>query len=87
MTLNQNFLTQELNGEYYMISTTNTKFNGIVKNNETAGFIINCMKEETTVDNIVEKVIAEYDINDRNKVKEDVIKVIENLREIGAINE
>ena len=31
-----------------MISTSDTKFKGIVKNNETAAFIIECLKADTT---------------------------------------
>lgn len=87
MIINKNFLTQELNGQYYMISTSNTEFNGIIKNNETSAFIIECLKKETTVEEIINKILEEYDINDKNKVEEDVLKIINNLRKIGAINE
>ena len=87
MIINKNFLTQELNGQYYMISTSNTKFNGIIKNNETSAFIIKCLQNETTEDKIVNKILEEYDIDNRKKVEEDVSMVIDNLRKIGAINE
>ena len=36
MKLNPKFLTHETKGEHYMISTRDTQFKGIVKNNETA---------------------------------------------------
>ena len=48
MKLNPKFLTHETFGEHYMIGTGITAFNGIVKSNETAAFIIECLKSETT---------------------------------------
>ena len=47
MKLDPNFLTHVTDGEHYMISTTDTKFNGIVKNNYTAAFIVECLKSDT----------------------------------------
>ena len=34
MKLNPKFLTHETRGEHYIISTSDTKFKGIVKNND-----------------------------------------------------
>ena len=48
MKLNPKFLTHETKGEHYIISTGDTRFKGIVKNNETAAFIVECLKGDTT---------------------------------------
>lgn len=40
MNLNPHYLTHAPKDEHYIISTNDTKFKGIVKNNETAAFIM-----------------------------------------------
>ena len=57
MKINSKFLIHESNGEHYIISTSHTKFNGLVKNNETAAFIIECLKNETNEQKIVNEIM------------------------------
>ena len=87
MKLNPKFLTHETKGEHYMISTSGTEFKGIVKNNETAAFIIGCLKTDTTEEAIADKLLAEYEGADRAEVTSDISEVIAKLRSIGAIEE
>lgn len=87
MKLNNNFLTHITRDEHYMISTGDTSFKGIVKNNETAAFIIECLKNETTENQIVDNILKEYSETNRNIVEKDVANTIEKLRSIGAIDE
>lgn len=87
MKLNPNFLTYETNGEHYMIGTANTKFKGIIKNNETAAFIIEHLKTNTAESAIVDKLMKEYKGADRDIVERDVANIIGKLRSIGAIEE
>lgn len=70
-----------------MISTSNTKFKGIVKNNETAAFIIECLKTDTTESAITDKLMKEYKDADRPTVERNVANIISKLRSIGAIVE
>ena len=87
MKLNPKFLTHVTKGEHYIISTSETKFKGIVKNNETAAFIVECLKTDTTQSAIVDKLLSEYEGADRPTVERDVANVIGKLRSIGAIEE
>ena len=87
MILNPKFLTHVTKGEHYMISTSDTKFKGIVKSNETAAFIIECLKEETTESTIADKLMSEYKGAERPTVEHDVANIIGKLRSIGAIEE
>ena len=87
MKLDPNFITHETRGEHYMISTSDTKFKGIVKNNETAAFIVECLKEDTTESAIVDNLLSEYNGADRPTVERDVANIIGKLRSIGAIEE
>lgn len=87
MKRNSKFLTHKTKGEHYMISTNDAKFKGIVKNNETAAYIIECLKEDATEEVIVDKIMAEYEGVDRSTVERDVANVISKLRSIGAIED
>lgn len=87
MKLNPKFLTHETFGEHYMIGTGDTAFNGIVKSNETAAFIIECLKSETTQDEVIDRLLAEYEGACRDTVSRDVEGVIRKLRGIGALEE
>lgn len=87
MKLDPNFLTHVTDGEHYMISTTDTKLNGIVKNNYTAAFIVECLKSDTTESAIVDKMLLEYSNAERTVVEHDVSNIIAKLRSIDAIVE
>ena len=87
MKLNPKFLTHETKGEHYIISTSDTEFKGILKNNETAVFIVECLKTNTTESAVVDKLLAEYKGADRPTVERDVANIICKLRSIGAIEE
>ena len=50
-----------------------------------APFIVNCLKSETTVEQIVDRMAAEYDAP-RDVIASDVAKIIEKLKGIGAID-
>lgn len=87
MKLNSNFITHISNGEHYMVSVGDTSFNGIVKNNDTANFIIDCLKVETTQQEIVDKILKTYSGVEEQVAQKDVMDIIEKLRSIGAIVE
>jgi hypothetical protein len=61
-------------------------FNGMVRSNKTAAFIIDLLKEETTKENIVAAMLESYDAEEQ-VISADVDKVIDALRSIGAIDE
>ena len=87
MKLNPKFLTHETKGEHYMISTGDAAFKGIVKSNETAAFIVECLKTDTTEASIVDRILTEYEGADRATVSCDVSDIIGKLRSIGALVE
>lgn len=86
MKLKETFITQESDGEQIMVATGDSGFVGLVRSNATAAFIVNCLKEETTRETIVDTMYAQYDAT-REKIAESVDGVIGKLRSIGAIDE
>lgn len=55
-------------------------FNGMITLNDSASFFWDCMINETTEEEIIEKVIGEYDI-DKETAKRDIEKFIKMLED------
>jgi methyltransferase-like protein len=85
MKLKKEFITHTSGDEQLMISAGGS-FNGMVRSNKTAAFIIDMLKEETTKEKIVSAMLERYDA-DEAVISADVDKVIDALRGIGAIDE
>ena len=86
MKLNSAFLTHDDGDQKLLVSTGASKFSGLVRSNETAGFIISCLENDTTEDEIVAKMQQQYD-GPKEAMERDVKKIIDQLRKIGAIDE
>ena len=85
MKLKESFITHKNKDDYMMIDASG-KFAGIIHSNATAAFIIECLKTETTEDEILEKMIAKYDA-DKNIMADNVRKIIDKLKKIEAVDE
>lgn len=86
MKLKDGFITHEIDGEQIMVSAGNTKFNGLIRSNRTASFIVDCLKSETSESEIIEKMTEKYDAP-KEVISKDVKKILDTLRSIGAIDE
>lgn len=85
MKLKSEFITHELDDKQVLIDTAGN-FSGLARSNETAAFIVDCLKNDTTREDIVAAMLAEYDAQEEI-IARDVDKIIEKLRGIGAIEE
>lgn len=85
MKLKESFITHKNKDDYMMIDASG-KFAGIIHSNATAAFIIECLKTETTEDEILEKMLAKYDA-DKNIMADNVREIIDKLRKIEAVDE
>ena len=86
MKINKAFITHDDGNQKLLVSTGASKFSGLVRSNETAGFIISCLENDTTEAEIVAKLQKKYD-GPKEAMECDVKKVIDQLRKIGAIDE
>ena len=86
MKLKPGFITHNVGKEQMMVAAgpAAKHFHGLVRSNETAAFIVNCLKKETTEEAIVDAMLAQYEAP-RETVEQDVHRVVEKLREIGAL--
>ena len=85
MKLSDAFLSHDDGSEKLVVSTGAAKFSGMARGNETAGFIITCLEQETTENEIVAKMLVKYDAPE-DVIRRDVQKIISQLNEIGAID-
>ena len=65
---------------------TSSSFAGLIRSNKTAAFIVECLKEDTTQEKIVEAMFEKYDAP-KEVLAKDVSEVIEKLRKVGALDE
>lgn len=86
MKLKDGFITHEMDGKQLLVGTGRTGFAGMVKSNQTAAFIIDCLKAETTKEQVLAAMLEKYDVAE-DVAAADLEKVLENLRSIGALDE
>ena len=86
MKLKEGFLTHEMDGEQIMVASDTSVFAGMVRSNKTAAFLVDCLKEDTTKEQIVDKMLQVYDAS-REQITGDVERILAILRKIGALDE
>ena len=86
MRLKNDFLAQEIDGVQYLVPVGAEQFSGMLRNNKTAAFIVDCLKEETTEEAVVDAMCEKYDAP-REKIAEDVKGILSILRSVGALEE
>lgn len=85
MKLKNTYITRKNDGDYVMMDSSG-EFAGIIHSNATTEFIAECLKTETTKEEIVQKMLEKYDASER-EVLESINMIIDKLRSIGAIDE
>lgn len=85
MKLKDNFITHMSNGEQILVDVSG-EFSGLIRNNESAARIVDCLKTETSIIEIVEQLSLEYEASNEELVSA-VKTVIDKLRSVGAIDE
>lgn len=86
MKLKDGFITHESDGEHILVSAGDTQFNGLVRSNKTAAFIVEQLKSGTTAESIVTALLSKYDVS-KEVAHKDVERILDTLRSIGAIDE
>lgn len=80
-------IIKEIEDEYILVDSgiETPKFNGMIKLNDSSKFIIEAlMKEDLTIDELVDKMFEHYDAT-KEELKEGILPVIEQLKKIKII--
>ena len=82
------YLMREIAGETILIPSGSAakKFNGLVTVNELGGFIWNVLAEDVTIEQIVNRITAEYEV-DAETARIDALEFLDELRQVGALEE
>lgn len=77
MKINKEFILREIAGEYILvpIGRTALDFNGLITINEIGALIWKMLLEEKTIQNIVEAILAEYEVEEQTATS-DVLEFI-----------
>ena len=86
MKLKEGFITHESKGEHIMVPGGNIHFAGLIRSNNTAAFIVEQLKKETTKKQIVDEMYVKYD-ETKDVIEKDVDKILNILRDIGAVDD
>ncbi len=86
MKLKNEFVTVTDKNGTITVSTDTSLFSGIIRSNATANFILECLKSDTSLDQIVNKMTTEYAV-DETTARRDVEAVIAQLNSINALDE
>lgn len=88
MKLKEGFLLHQTGEETLVVASgpAASVFNGLIRNNSTAGFIFEQLQHPTTEEAIVDAMEARYDAP-REQIAADVHRLVERLRAEGFLDE
>ena len=84
MKLKKEFLTYLTEEDSILVPRGGSAFSGMVRGNRTFGKILQMLETDTTEEKITAALIRQYP-DAAERIRRDVNKVIENLKEIGAL--
>ena len=64
MKIKAGFILRDVAGKTFVVATgeLSKKFNGMITLNETGAFLWKCLEEDITKEELLEKLLAEYDV-------------------------
>lgn len=86
MKLKDGFISYESDGEHIMVGGGDASFPGLIRSNDAAAFIVECLGHETTESAIVDAMFEKYDAP-RETLAADVRRILDTLRSVNALEE
>lgn len=87
MKIRQGFILRDVGGKTFVVATgeLSKEFSGLITLNTTGKFIWQLLSEEITADEIVTRVMKEYECDDREVIENDVNKFISLLEKDNVL--
>ena len=87
MKLQQGFMLRKLGSEYAAVAMGNARksFNGLIRMNETGKFLWDCLKNDCTEEELLQKVLAEFDGISAEEAQKDITEFTQGLRKAGIL--
>lgn len=87
MKIKNGFILKKVMGSFMIVCTDDTfNVNGMQTLNETGAFLWNALLEDTTEDALLEKMLAEYDV-DEATAKNDISSFVAALKKSNLLEE
>lgn len=86
MRINKEYVLREIAGDYMIIlvGATVLEFNGLITVNEVGVTLWNMLQEEVTMEDLVQGVLAEYDVQEE-VAREDIREFLDELVKGGIL--
>ena len=86
MKLKPDFQIVQMANDYMLVPTGDQidSFNGTVILNEVSAFILNQLKEDLKKEDLVERLVMEFDVESAT-AREDVDAAVEKMKQIGIL--
>lgn len=84
MKLKDIFEVESIDDKYFMICLDSSVFAGMVQLNETALFIVEALKDETTEIELAKKMTETYNVTEED-ARRGISLIVEQLKGLGAI--
>jgi hypothetical protein len=86
MKIKSIFANEKVNEETIYVSLDTNKYNGLLRANDTASFIIDSLSEDTTEEEIVSKTMTHYSISEE-LARRSVLYILSQLRQLNLLEE
>ena len=86
MKVKENFMLRKVADSYVVVPVgrQTLDFNGIINLNETGAFLFELLQKGASRDEIVEKLLAEYEV-ERDRAQADVDKFIQSVKDADVL--
>ncbi len=84
MRIKDVFEVEVIDDKQFMVCLDNSIFAGMIELNETASFIVECLKTDCTVEDIASRIAEEYEAT-VEEIMPGVKQIVSQLRDINAI--
>lgn len=86
MKLKDIFEIETIDNSQFMVCLDSSVLSGMIELNETAAFIVQCLKENTTINEIASKISGVYNISAEDATP-GVVSIINQLSQLNALEE
>ena len=86
MKIKDGYVIKSVAGAKMILPLCNPYFKSVITVNDTGEFLFELMKNEKTVDELVDAMLLEFEV-DSDTAKADVIKFVDSLRQAELLDE
>ena len=89
MKLKYEFIVNEIAGNKVAVAVGDSvdKFNGFIKMDENTAFVMDCLKNDVTEDDIVAALVEKFSAEDNEELRENLKDLLNEFKERGILDD